>query len=390
MLYHYQKETCLDRLRLFTVGPVDVDDETLGALAQPTLPHYGPPWRPIYESTLEMLSRLFHTQNDMLVMPGPGSGALEAGIGSLVPPHSSICIPTNGFFGKRIKEITEAYDIDACVIDFPEGQPVDPDTLRLKLREQITECAAAGRPMRALALVHHETSTGVLNPLAEIAQVAHEFDLVLIVDAVASMAGVPVLVDDWGIDICVTVPNKCLGAPPGVAMMSVSPRAWALANANPARHGWYHDLRTWAWYREHEREWHPYPTTLPTNVIVAVNHSLTQMFERGVDQHMATIRGTAMHVREGMNELGFKMFPHPDYAAPVISAFHAFPGSKVSDMMRFLREEHNMMISGGLGDLAGRVFRIGHMGAATDPAVTEALLGAMQSYLDSRGLNGKH
>lgn len=380
----------MDRLRLLTVGPVDVGDDTLGALAQPTLPHYGPPWRPVYDSTLELLARLFRTSNDILLMPGPGSGALDTGIGSLIPPHSSICVPANGFFGERIQQIVEAYDIQACVIDFPPGQPIDPETLRQKLAAWIPQCAAEGRPMQAMALAHHETSTGILNPLREIAQVAHEFDLVLIVDAVASMGGVPLPVDEWGIDVCVSVPNKCLSAPPGVAMMSVSPRGWELANANPARHGWYHDLRTWAWFREHEREWHPYPTTLPTNVIVALNHALTKLFEEGADQRIAHIRGTAMHVREGMNELGFQMFPHPDYAAPVLSAFHAYPDSNVSDMMRFLREEHNLMISGGLGDLAGKLFRIGHMGAAATPAITETLLAALTEYLATRGLNGKH
>ena len=372
----------MDRLRLLTVGPVDVSEDILEALAQPTLPHYGPPWRPIYEETLERVGKLFQTKQDVLLMPGPGSGALDTGIGSLIPPHSSICVPVNGFFSNRVREIVEAYDIETCVMNFPWGQPVDPDALRQQLKEWIPECAANGKPMRALVLVHHETSTGVLNPLSELAEVAHEFNLVLMVDAVASLGGVLLPVDEWGIDICVSVPNKCLGAPPGVAMMSVSARAWELARANPVRHGWYHDLRTWAQFREHERDWHPYPTTLPTNVIVAMNHALKGIEESGLDAHMAAMRDAAGRVREGMGKLGFALFPNPDYAAPVISAFVTLPDVRISQLMRFLREEHNLMISGGLGELEGKVFRIGHMGAATDCAITDALLEGVTAYVE--------
>ncbi len=375
----------MKRLRLLTVGPVDVDDDVLSALGQPTLPHYGPPWRPVYDSTLELLNRLFQTHNDVILMPGPGSGALDTGIGSLIPPGSSICVPTNGFFGDRIRQMVEAYDIQACLVEFPEGQPVDPGEVRRQLAHLIPRCKADGHPMLALAMVHHETSTGVLNPLAEIGLVAREFGLALIVDAVASLGGVPMEVDEWGIDVAVSVPNKCLGAPPGVAMMSISPRAWELSRSNPARHGWYHDLRTWAWFREHEGDWHPYPTTLPTNVIVALNRALVRLFEQGIDQHMTAIRQTATYVREGMDELGFRMFPAPEHAAPVLSAYHALPGSSVSEMMRFLRDNHDLMISGGLGDLAGKIFRVGHMGAAATPEISERLLEAMSAYVHGRG-----
>jgi alanine-glyoxylate transaminase/serine-glyoxylate transaminase/serine-pyruvate transaminase len=381
----------LPRLRLLTAGPVDVDDDVLAALAEPTLPHYGPPWRPIYESTLDYAAKLFQTKNDILLMPGPGSGALDTGIGSLIPPGSSICVPRNGFFGERVQAIVEAYDIHAHVIEFEAGKPIDPELLRQKLAIWIPESEAWGRPMHAIAVVHHETSTGVLNPLAEIAQVAKEFDIVLIVDAVASLGGVPVPVDELGIDICVTVPNKCLGAPPGVAMMSVSERAWKLAENNPARHGWYHDLRTWAWFREHEKDWHPYPTTLPTNVIVALNRALQRIFEEGIETHHASIRNAAIHTREGMDEFGFKMLPDPEYAAPMLSAFYACPDmGSVSEFMRYLRDEHGLMVSGGLGDLTGKIFRVGHMGEASSPEVVSALLDGVGEYLKSKGLNGHH
>jgi alanine-glyoxylate transaminase/serine-glyoxylate transaminase/serine-pyruvate transaminase len=233
--------------------------------------------------------------------------------------------------------------------------------------------------------VHHETSTGVLNPLEDIGRIARELGLALIVDAVASVGGTRLPVDAWGIDFCVSVPNKCVGAPPGVAMVTVSPRAWQMAEANPARHGWYHDLRTWAWYRKHEEEWHPYPTTLPTNVIVALRKALSIILhDKGVERHRAEIQLAAQHVREGMDEFGFSLFPDPLYAAPMLSAFRSRPDVDTGDMSKFLLDERGLMISGGLGDLKGKIFRIGHMGGASSPEVVEALLVGVGDYLKSK------
>jgi alanine-glyoxylate transaminase/serine-glyoxylate transaminase/serine-pyruvate transaminase len=366
-----------------TAGPVEVHEDILDALAEPTLPHYGPHFKPLYEDTLLQVQRLFQTRNDVLLIPGPGTSALDAGIGSLISPYSGICVPVNGFFGDRVRQIVEAYGIDAYPVEFVPGTPVDPEVVRQKLKEWIPESLHKGRPMRALAVVHHETSTGVLNPLKELSEVAQEFGLLMIVDAVASMGGVNLPVDEWGIDVCVTVPNKCLGAPPGVAMLSVSPDGWHHAEENPAKHGWYHDLRTWAWFREHERDWHPYPTTLPTNVIAALNKSLHMIFDKGVDVHRAEIQSAADTVRAGLNGLGFEMFPDPEYAAPVLSAFYGLPEMQVSEMMRTLRDEQGLMISGGLGDYMGRIFRIGHMGMAASRSMSDEVVAGIRAYLET-------
>jgi alanine-glyoxylate transaminase / serine-glyoxylate transaminase / serine-pyruvate transaminase len=379
------QETFLKKLTLLTAGPVEVDDAVLAALAEPTLPHYGPPWMPAYESTIFLLHELFETDHDVLLMPGPGSGALDTGIGSLIPPGSTVCVPVNGFFGGRVRQMVEAYDIHAAVIDFPQGAAIDPDALRRFLLREIPRAQAEDRPLKALAVVHHETSTGVLNPLEAIAAVARDLNLVLIVDAVASAGGTRLPVDAWGIDICVAVPNKCLGAPPGVAMVTVSPRAWQMAEANPARHGWYHDLRTWAWYRKHEEHWHPYPTTLPTNVIVALRKALSiVLHDKGVETHRGEIQLAAQHIREGMDEFGFELFPDPRNAAPMLSAFRSRPGIDTGQMTKYLLDECGLMISGGLGDLAGKIFRIGHMGGAARPEVTGALLAGVGEFLKSK------
>lgn len=371
----------MTEVRLMIPGPVEAEDSVLSVIGEQTLPHYGPLWMPLFEETVSLLKQLFMTQGDVIVMPGPGSAALDAAVASLVPQGASACVLDNGFFGMRATQIIEANGIHPWVVKAPWGRHVDPADVRTSLRDWIPQAKRAGQPIRALVMIHHETSTGVLNPLRDIAAVAHEFDLPLIVDAVASLGGVPVAVDEWGIDVCVSVPNKCLGVPPGVALMAVSPRAWELAKSNPSRHGWYLDLRTWRWYIDNWGDWHPYPTTLPTNNIVALHQGLKDIFAGGLEAHFAAFQRAAAQAREGMAALGFTLFPEPQYAAPPISAFNARPDVDTGDLLRYLLHEHGLMVSGGLAELKGKIFRVGHMGRAREPQVVSALLEATRIYL---------
>lgn len=369
--------------RLLIPGPVQVDEDVLSAIGEQTLPHYGPEWMPLFEETTSLLKRLFMTTGDAIMIPGPGSAAFDAAIASLVPRGESACVLDNGFFGTRAIQIVEANGIHPWVVTAPWGRHIDPDDVRASLREWLPQARSEGQPIRALVLVHHETSTGVLNPLAEIAAVAHEFDLPLIVDAVASFGGVRIPVDELGIDVCVSVPNKCLGVPPGVALASVSRRAWELAEANPTPHGWYLSLRTWRWYIDNWA-WHPYPTTLPTNNIVALHAGLQGIFAEGVEAHYASFTRAAARTRESMAEMGFALFPEPEYAAPPISALTAPEGFEIGKMLHYLLHERGLMVSGGLGDLKGKIFRVGHMGLAKEPEAIEALLQAVRDYLSEK------
>ncbi len=377
----------MSKLRLMIPGPVEVDDDVLAAIGEPTLPHYGPAWMPTYQAAMDLLKRLFETEYDVLLIPGPGSCALEMAIASLVPAGTGLCVPSNGFFGQRLTQIAEANDLRVWPLDFPMGTHVDPDALRNKLKAWIPQAEAEGQPIKALAMVHHETSTGVLNPLQEVALVAQEFDLPTIIDAIASFGGVRIPVDEWGIDACVSVPNKCLAVPPGVAIMSVSKRAWELATANPGKPGWYLDLRTWAWYRENWSSWHPYPTTMPTNNIVALHKALENIFAMGVDAYFERFIQAAGRTREALGKMGFALLPEPAYAAPVVSTLKTRPDLDIGDMLGYLLSEHGLMVSGGLGDLHGQVFRVGHMGRANSPEYTEAFIEAVRSYLEAKGLD---
>jgi alanine-glyoxylate transaminase/serine-glyoxylate transaminase/serine-pyruvate transaminase len=367
-------------------GPVEADDDVLDAMGHQTPPHYGAEWMVIFNETTAMLRRVFETQGDVLMIPGPGSAAFDSAVGSLIPRGESVCALDNGFFGMRAVQIIESYGIRPWVLHAPLGRPFDPDDLRAFLRASIPQAESGGQPIRALVMVHHETSTGVLNPLPELVAVGHEFGLPIIVDAVASLGGVRIPVDGLGIDVCVSVPNKCLAVPPGVGLISVSQRAWDMAMANPTPTGWYLNLKTWRWYIDNWGDWHPYPTTLPTNNIVALRQGLKRILESegGLEAHFETFRRAAARVRDGMAELGFTLFPEERFAAPIISALNARPDFDIAHMLHYLRSEHGIMLSGGLGELKGRIFRVGHMGRGKDPAAIDALLEATRTFIRER------
>jgi alanine-glyoxylate transaminase/serine-glyoxylate transaminase/serine-pyruvate transaminase len=221
----------------------------------------------------------------------------------------------------------------------------------------------------------------VLNPLREIAAETNEIGVPIIVDAVSSLGGVPLLVDEWGIDVCVTVINKCLACPPGVAPISISRRAWDQIERKSDRgHGWYLNLETWRWYATNW-PWHPTPVTLPTNNIVALLTSLRQILAGGLGAHYARFGKAAHRVREELKRMGFEMFAADDYASPLITAVHVLPGMDVSDFQKYLLREHQILISGGLDDLFGKIFRVGHIGKAASSDYVEAFLAGVEAYL---------
>lgn len=364
--------------KLLIPGPVDAEDAVLAQMAKPILPHYGTEWVELYHQTINYLKQVFQTENDLFLLVGPGTAALDMAFGSLLAPGEKALILSNGFFGDRLVSIARACGIETTVLSSPLGQIIDPQRLRAYLRSD--------SDIRALALVHHETSTGVLNPLAEIAAVARERGVPIILDAVSSLGGVPLPVDEWGIDLCITVANKCLAAPPGLAPISVSPRAWEIIDRNTATHGWYLNLKTWRKYADMWAGFHPYPTTLPTNNILALRASLRCILDSELETWYARHRKAADRVRRGLEELGFEMFAPDEHASPLTTAVKAHPEFEVGDLIQFLKEKHGLLVSGGIAELAGKIFRVGHMGKAASREYTDALLGGVADFIQHRDL----
>jgi alanine-glyoxylate transaminase/serine-glyoxylate transaminase/serine-pyruvate transaminase len=361
-------------------GPVDAEDDVLAALARPILPHYGQAWLEIYHETVDCLKQIFGTQNDLILMAGPGTAGLDAALGSLTRTGEKVLVAANGFFGQRLANVAMSYGLETRTVQAPQGQPIDTGAIRQAL--------SAEPDIQALAIVHLETSTGVLNPLQEIAAITNEFDVPIIVDAVSSLGGVPLPVDDWGIDICITVSNKCFACPPGVAPISVSHRAWEQIDRKGGRaHGWYLNLRVWKDYAVNWASWHPYPTTLPTNNIVALLTSLRKILNHGLEAHYEHYTQAAQAVRSALKHFGFEMLTAEEHASPLITAVRGLPGMDIDDFRRYLVEEWQTMIAGGLEELSGKIFRVGHMGKAASTEYTECFLDGVETYLRLRGYN---
>lgn len=367
------------RYKLYIPGPCEVDEEVLTAMAQPTPRHYGPEWLEVYHDVIGMLKQVFGTRNDLFMVPAAGSALLDMAFGSLLADGETLVVGMNGFFGERMGTIAESHGLRVVPFNAPLGQPLDPEELRRVLREN--------PEARAVAVVHHETATTVMNPVRELAEVAHQAGLPIIVDAVSSLGGVPLPVDEWGIDVCVTVANKCLECPPGLAFISVSPQAWEWVDRNESRHGWYLNLRTWRWYAENWGAWHPTPVTMPTNNVLGLRVSLRRILAEGLEAHFARYRWASQAVRRGLEAVGFEMFvPEGPTASPIATAVKARPEFAVRELMDYLAHEHGILISGGLEPLAGKIFRVGHMGkAATRPFVMEFLF-AVEEFLRGRGI----
>jgi alanine-glyoxylate transaminase/serine-glyoxylate transaminase/serine-pyruvate transaminase len=362
------------RVRLMIPGPVDVEEEVLAALALPTGPHYGPDWLKIYGEVVDRLKRLFGTRNDLFLLVGPGTAALDAALGSLMRTGDKVLVAANGFFGERTGWIARGYGLDVRLETAPLDRPVDPEAIRRRL--------LAERDIQAVAVVHMETSTGVLNPLREIAAVARELDVPIVVDAVSSLGGIPLPVDEWGIDVCITVINKCLACPPGLGPISIGPRAWQQIDRKGERnHGYYLDLHVWKEYAEDWTDWHPYPTTLPTNNIVALLASLRRIEAIGLEAYYQGFVDASQAVRAGLRRLGFELFTDEAYTSPLVTAVRPLPGMDVDDLRHYLLAEWQVMVAGGLEELRGKIFRVGHIGKAASAEYTGQLLKGLEAYL---------
>jgi alanine-glyoxylate transaminase/serine-glyoxylate transaminase/serine-pyruvate transaminase len=364
--------------RLMVPGPVTVEDDVLHEMGSPVQVHYGPQWTAIYKETTALLQQVFQTQGDVHILVGSGSAGLDAAVGSMTAPGDTIVIGCNGFFGERLLAIGHGYGLNVVPVEAPFGRPLDPSAFDRALAEHPDAAAVMA--------IHLETSTTVLNPIQEIAAVARRYDVPFMVDVVSSLGGVPVAMDDWGIDICISASQKCLGAPPGLAPVAVSPRAWAAMERKPQRqHGWYLNLQTWRYYATEWSTWHPYPVTMATNNVLALRAGLHSLLAGGLDQRFQRYRELARYLRDGLRGLGLSLFTAEDEMAPVLTGVRSPDGVPSSQIVSYLFAEHDIRISGGFGEqLRDKIFRIGHMGAAITEADLDAVLEGLVAYLENR------
>ena len=363
-----------DEELLLIPGPVTVTERVLSTMAAPVRAHYGDAWVDLYRQLTGSLAGIFHTEGDVYLLYGPGRAGIEMALSSLLARGDEALVVGGGFFASLAADIGQS-------LGLVTGR-LAPDGYRPVSAEEVEAELAARPETRAVVVVHHETDLGLVNPVRDICTLARRRGVLTVVDAVSSLGGIPMEMDAWGIDVCVTVANKCLGGPVGVAPVAVGARAWdAVDDGRPKPAGWYLNLGTWRRYASTWGDWHPHPATMPTSAIAGLGAALDEIREAGLEAHLARHAAAARRTREGLRELGFEMLVADQWASPVTTAVLA-PDMDVADYQEWLRTRRRLLVGGGLGDLGGRLFRVGHMGAAADPAVVDAFLRATAEYLE--------
>ena len=349
-----------ENLLLMIPGPIQPEEEVLLAMGQPVRAHYGPGFTRLYNETISALRVVFGTNNDVFAMVCSGSGGLEACLGSTFNSGEKILLGINGHFGEHLQEIAEGFNLEVVVVPGEWGKPFQPDIFESMLQKHPD---ASG-----VAVVHLETSTTIINPIEEIGKIVRKHGKIFVVDAVSSLGGLPMKMDEWGIDLCASSSQKCLGAPPGLSPVAVGPRAWDYIDRNPKKgHGWYLNLITWRQYARDWGDWHPFPITMATSNLVALKVSLDSLLREGIDNRMERYKNLAIRLRQGLRRVGFEPYTPDELMCPVSTAVYGLKDVPTSVIVTYMAEEHQIKIAGGLGRLKDKIFRIGHM----SPRITE-------------------
>jgi len=362
----------MKRLRLMIPGPIEVAPEVLEIMSEPLVAHYGKEWTAFYKETIGLLRKIFQTDGDVFLFPGSGSAGLDAALGSTLFPDGGVLIPRNGFFGERLEEIAQSYTTNVHTIKFPVGRAIDLGEVERALQKGNFD---------AMACVHCETSTGVLNPIQELATLCHSHGILFIVDAVSSLAVEPLEMDAWGIDICVSASQKGLESPPGLAVVAVGKHAWDRLNRVNSP-GWYLNLKVWKEYGEKWGDWHPHPVTQAVNNIKALRRGMERILEEALDKRFERHQKIAQELRHGLRDIGFTLYVPDEIASNGVTSVLG-PEGKVEELLAYVRNQERILLAGSLGELKGKVFRIGHMGAGATSEAVETVLSALDKTLST-------
>jgi len=356
----------MKRYQLSLPGPTECDPEVLNELNRPNLPHYGELWLDFYLKVLDKLRKIYQTNGSVFIIPCSGSGGIDAVFTSLSGEKGLIL--NNGTFGERIATIASRYLEKITVIKKEPGEPFDMNEVKNYLEEDDFDL---------LAVVQGETSTGMLNPLGGLSKICKEKDILFIVDAVSTLGGVELSVDALGIDFCISASQKALGSIPGLATVSISNKGWEKMAEEKNIPGWYLNLRTWARYEKEWGDWHPFPVTLPVHLFFALNKAFDIILEEGLKERWLRHKRIANYLRTALENMGISPFIREKQCVLPTVTSAVLPGKLTSeDLQKYLREKYGILISGGVGPLRKRVFRIGHMAySAQEPLINRVLSG---------------
>lgn len=365
-----------DKKILMIPGPTELHPEVLAELARPLSPHYGKEWGEVYQETLNLLKKIFMTSNDVIILPAPGTAAMEMAAYNIIEPGDKVVCTDNGFFSERMVEVVQSHQARAISLTSEYGEAVSPEQLKRVLEEN--------PDIRAFFAIHNESSTGVLNPIWEYGKITKKHGVLYVVDAVSSFGAIDLRVDEWGIDYCVGYPSKGLASLPGAIPIAISKTIDdRVTQRKDSPHSWFFNLKTWRWYIEN---WasvgHPFPTTMPTHTILALRKAVTLALEEGLENRYLRHREMARIFRRGIKAMKLELLAREDCASPTVTAVKTPPEIN-QKLIELLLDQYNLMISGGLSKQARRIVRVGHMGTTASFRYISYALSCIEAGLAS-------
>jgi aspartate aminotransferase-like enzyme len=344
----------MDETLLMIPGPTRVAPRVLKAMSENIVNHRSAIFGKILSEATEMMSDVFKTNNKSYLITGSGTAAMEASMANILTPGDKILNIVGGKFGQRFSQIVESFGGQPQVIDVEWGKAVNPDKIGYALEED--------ENIKAVTVVHNETSTGVANPIKEIGKIMSDYNALYVVDTVSSLAGDDVDVDGYGIDICVTGSQKCMAAPPGMAAITLSDDAWKVVEqTNPK--SYYLNMKKYRKSGNAEPPETPY--TPSVSLMYAMHEALDIIMEEGLVNRVKRHQIAAQATRNAIKALNLELFPDESVSSTTVTAIKMPEGVTDGELRGTMRNKYRVELAGGQDHLKGNIFRIGHMGNIT-------------------------
>ena len=359
-------------------GPSDVHPRVTGAMARPCIGHLDPAFVGMMDEVKQMLQYAFQTKNELTIpVSAPGSAGMETAFQNLLEHGDKVIICQNGVFGGRMKEVVERCGATAIMVEDDWGKPVDPN--------KVKDAFKANQDVKVLAFVHAETSTGARSDAETLCKIAHDNDALALVDAVTSLGGSELKVDDWGIDAIYSGSQKCLSCTPGISPVSFSERAIEIITSRKSRvQSWFLDtnLVMGYWGPNAKRAYHH---TAPVNALYALHESLVMLQDEGLENSWARHKKNHLALRAGLEAMGLSFIVDEEYRLSQLNSVTIPDGIDEAEVRSRLLNQFNLEIGAGLGALAGKVWRIGLMGHSSRAENIFLCLSALEAVMADMG-----
>jgi alanine-glyoxylate transaminase / serine-glyoxylate transaminase / serine-pyruvate transaminase len=355
-------------------GPSNVHPRVLEAMARPTIGHLDPKFICLMDEIKELLKYAFQTKNEVtFAVSGPGSVGMETCLINLVEPSSKVLVCINGVFGGRMKSIVERCGAEAVVVNMPWGRAIDPQLFEDTLKKN--------QGIYACSFVHAETSTGAKSDIKTLTEIAHQHNCLVIADTVTSLGGIPLLIDEWNIDVAYSGSQKCLSCPPGLSPVTFNQRAVEfIRNRKTPVQSWFMDLNLILsyWSGSTKRAYHH---TAPINSLYALHESLLILKEEGIENSWKRHKANGEKLVSDLAKISLKPFVKEDERLPQLTSVYVPEGIDEASVRMSLLNDYNIEIGAGLGELAGKVWRIGLMGYSSNNENISACVNAFKELI---------